>query len=106
MIKNDYMDASRGYGAALFCVLFLGGKGSLLIAGYNTMDEAEKAKYGQKGLCTFMEKSVLAMGACCLIMAPSDAVDTMAPVWIGLTLFLCVIIFTVVCLNTGNRLKK
>ncbi|WP_414051276.1 DUF3784 domain-containing protein [Macrococcus animalis] len=39
---------------ALVGLYILTGRGSFLIAGYNFMPEAEKAKYNEKRLCQFM----------------------------------------------------
>jgi magnesium-transporting ATPase (P-type) len=95
--------------AILFAVLgivFIGGRGAFLIAGYNTLSKAEKEKYDVKALCRFMGKSMFALSVCCLIPAFSDVVGNMIPFWIGINLSIVVIIFVLIYANTGNRFKR
>ena len=57
--------------AALFAVLsilLLSGKGSWLIAGYNTASPEEKAKYDSKKLCRVMGGGLLAITAMLIVM--------------------------------------
>ena len=42
-------------------VIFSLGKGAFLIAGYNTSNKEEKAKYDEKALCKFMGKSMFTL---------------------------------------------
>lgn len=42
-------------------IIFYSGRGSSLIAGYNTMPEEEKAKYDTVALCKFMGKMMFAL---------------------------------------------
>jgi len=87
-------------------VVFLLGKGAGLISGYNTMSEYERSRYDEKALCRFMGKFMFALAICWLPILLSGIVGKMALLWIGLALFIIVIIIGVVYLNTGNRFKK
>ncbi|MFC6119156.1 DUF3784 domain-containing protein [Macrococcoides bohemicum] len=50
---------------ALIGIYMLTGRGSFLIAGYNLMSEADKAKYNKKRLCQFV--GVLLLFTACFI---------------------------------------
>lgn len=86
-------------------ILFLNGKGAFLIAGYNTMPQNKRDEFDKKKLCGFMGKLMFALAACWLVIALSEILKIMAFLWIGLTLFLAIIIAGVVYANTGKRFK-
>jgi preprotein translocase subunit SecG len=90
----------------LLGTVFMRGKGAFLIAGYNTSSKEEKAKYNEKALCVFMGRIMFLFVVCFLIMATSDLLNSMIPLWIGLALFFCIAIFAVIYANTGNRFRK
>jgi hypothetical protein len=90
----------------LLGILFLNGKGSFLIAGYNTASPAEKEKIDEKKLCNYTGKLMFALVGCFLVIAASDLFDQMWLLWVGLALFFAVAIGGVLFMNTGNRLKK
>ncbi len=48
-------------------IVFSRGKGSFLIAGYNTMSKEEKAKYDEKKLLKHMSGMMLSCAVCMLI---------------------------------------
>lgn len=68
-------------------VVFSRGKGSSLIAGYNTASPAEKAKYDEKKLCKAMSRLMFVLALCWLVIALSDLCRTMWLLWLGLGLF-------------------
>lgn len=75
---------------ALFLVLgivFSRGKGTSLIAGYNTASPEEKAKYDEKKLCKAMSRLMFVLALCWLVIALSDLCRTMWLLWLGLGLF-------------------
>lgn len=75
---------------ALFLVLgvvFSRGKGSSLIAGYNTASPEEKAKYDEKKLCKAMSRLMFVLALCWLVIALSALCRTMWLLWFGLGLF-------------------
>lgn len=90
----------------LLGILFHFGKGADLIAGYNTLPAEKKAEYDVKKLCKYMSKLMLALAVCWMVIASSELFKTMALLWIGLCLFMLVVLFGVIYMNTGNRFKK
>lgn len=68
-------------------VVFSRGKGSSLIAGYNTASPEEKAKYDEKKLCKAMSRLMFVLALCWLVIALSDLCRTMWLLWLGLGLF-------------------
>ena len=74
--------------AASFLVLsvvFSRGKGTSLIAGYNTASPEEKARYDEKKLCRAMSRLMLVLALCWLVIAASALWQP--ALWIGLALF-------------------
>jgi hypothetical protein len=43
---------------------------------------------------------------CFLVMILSDVLDNMAFLWVGLGLFLAVVVFTLIYANKGNRFQN
>lgn len=82
------------------------GKGASLIAGYNTMTDAEKAQYDEVALCKFMGKIMYGISFSILLFALSELLEKQILFIIGLILFLVLIIFALVYSNTKNRFKK
>jgi hypothetical protein len=87
-------------------IVFLNGKGSFLIAGYNTAPKAEKEKIDEKKLCHDTGKLMLVLAGCFLVIAASDLLGKVWLLWGGLALFVLAAIGGVIWINTGNRLKK
>jgi hypothetical protein len=87
-------------------VVFSRGKGSFLIAGYNTLPKEEKEKYDTASLCKFMGKMMFALSFCIVLWVLSDVLKVKWVFTIGLIAFFCVIAFTLFYVNTGNRFKK
>lgn len=99
----------HGFLILLFLVLgivFLNGKGSFLIAGYNTASKAEKEKIDEKKLCRYMGKLMFLFAGCFLIIMASDLTGKMWLLWLGLALLFAATIGGIIYINTGNRLKK
>ena len=93
----------------LFIVLgitFSSGKGSFLIAGFNTMPKEEKEKYDKVALCKFMGKMMFAIAFSMVFWLFSIAFEITFVFYIGIILFFMIIVFTLVYLNTGNRFRK
>ena len=79
--------------AASFLVLsvvFSRGKGTSLIAGYNTASPEEKAKYNEQKLCKAMSRLMLALALCWMVIALSELCQIILLHWIGLVLFVAV----------------
>jgi hypothetical protein len=87
-------------------MIFLRGKGAFLIAGYNTMNKEDKAKYDQEALCRFMGKSMFALAASMIFWILAELFRQEILIFVAWGLFTAVIIFTVAYLNTKNRFRK
>ena len=87
-------------------ILFSTGKGSMLIAGFNTMKTEEKEKYNKTALCKFMGKSMFALSFCVALWILSDILGMIWILCTGLALFFAIIIFILIYANTANRFKK
>lgn len=64
-----------GITAVLFAVLgivFFCGKGSSLIAGYNTASPEEKEQIDEKSLCRAVGSLMFVLAACCLLLCRSS----------------------------------
>lgn len=91
---------------AILSVVFFCGKGSFLIAGYNTASPEEKAKYDEKVLCRTMGGMMLACAACFGGLMLSDVLKSITLMWIGLSSFFLVIIGGVIYMNTSRKVKR
>lgn len=90
----------------LMGILFARGKGMSLIAGYNTLSPREKEKYDKEKLSRAMARMMFLLAGTWAVAALGDVFHTKALYWVGMVLFLVVIIGGVIYMNTGNRLKK
>lgn len=90
----------------LLGILFFCGKGSFLIAGYNTASKAEQAKYDKKALCRSMGWLMIALAVCWFIVALNFLFESMVFLWVGLVLFFVVIVAGIVYMNTSKRIKR
>lgn len=93
----------------LFLILgitFSKGKGIDMAAGYNTMPQQEKEKIDKKALCKYMSRLMFLLAACWCVLSVGVAIEQMWLFWVGFCLFLAVVIFYAIYLNTGNRLQK
>ena len=90
----------------VLAIVFFRGKGSFLIAGYNTASPHERAKYDEKALCTAMGKFMLALAVCWFIATLGLLLEVMALVWIGQALFLVVIVVGIIAINTSKKIKR
>ena len=82
------------------------GKGAFLIAGYNTMSKEEKARYDEAALCKFMAKIMYGICFSIFLWGLSEVLQMHILFIIGLVLFMGLIGFALVYLNTGNRFKR
>ncbi len=87
-------------------VVLINGKGSFLIAGFNTMPSEEKEKYDVIALCKFMGKMMFALSFSMIFWLLSEAYDIKWLFYMGLILFLAMIAFMLIFINTGNRFKR
>ena len=85
-------------------IVFLTGRGSFLIAGYNTMSKSKKEEYDKVALCKFMGKIMIPIGILSLFIGLSDIHTWFIWVYLGVVIGLC--LFAVIYANTNNRFKK
>lgn len=86
-------------------VLF-NGRGTFLIAGFNTLSKEEKEKYDTNALSRFIGKILVTIG----LITPLFAVGAIYEIgWLSSVYTFCVIglsIFAIIYSNTGNRFRK
>ena len=87
-------------------VLFSKGKGAFLIAGYNTMSKAKKARYDKAALCRFMGKLMFAMALCWVPVALGTLLEWEWLYLAGIAAYLIVVAGGVIWANTGRRFQK
>lgn len=87
-------------------IFLLMGKGSFLIAGYNTMPKEERDKYDKKGLSRFMGKILLPIGLLCPTIALAGIFNIHWLNYVDIGIILGLIVFALIYLNTGHRFKK
>ena len=92
--------------SVLLGVVFAYGKGTGLIAGYNTATAEEKAKYDKKKLCKAMSRLMFALAGSWLVIASSEIFKKIALLWIGLALFLVVSVVGAVYVNRGTKIEN
>ncbi len=82
------------------------GRGSFLIAGYNTLPAAEKEKYDTKALCRFLGKILLPIG----VFLPLVAVGGIFHIgWLPALygfMVAALVIFALIYCNTKKRFRK
>lgn len=87
-------------------VLFLLGKGSFLIAGYNTMSKSEQEKVNIKVLMTFVGKIVIIIGLLTPILIIGGIYNIIFLIWLYVVLVIGLSVFAVVYANTKEKFKN
>lgn len=87
-------------------IIFINGKGSSLIAGFNTMSPEEKENYDTVALCKFMGKMMFVLSFCMLFWLLSEVYASDWLFTVGIVLFIGVVAFMLIYANTGSRFKK
>ncbi|WP_368655035.1 DUF3784 domain-containing protein [Ornithinibacillus sp. 4-3] len=90
----------------LIGIVLINGKGSFLIAGYNTMSPEEKEKYDTVSLCKCMGKMMFALSFSMLFWVFSEIYEIDWLFVFGFVLFIGIVVFMLIYMNTGNRFKK
>ena len=90
----------------VFGIILLLGKGSFLIAGFNTMTKEEKEKYDVISLCKFWGISMILFAFCIILFLLSELWKIKILFNIGFVLIFAITLFMLVYSNTGNRFKK
>ena len=86
-------------------IVFLKGKGTFLIAGYNTMSPEERAQYDEKILCRGMGIMMFACAGCFAAIVLGNLLDRMVLVWIGIGLMVAVCMVGAILVNLKARKK-
>jgi len=97
---------SMGLALVVLSVFMLRGRGGGFIAGFNTMDEKEKAKYDEKALCRFMGKIILPIGVLTPLLTVAGMSGQFWFTWVYFVAVMGLVIFALVYVNTGNRFRK
>ena len=85
------------------------GKGSFLIAGYNTSSKEEKEKYDEVALGKFMGNLLIVIAAIVLVTAVSEIYNAALFnfIVVAAPILIIILVFgTIIYANTGNRFKK
>lgn len=90
----------------IISIIFINGKGSSLIAGYNAKSPEEKDKYDIVALCKFLGKMMFALSFSMLFWIFSVAYEIDSLFALGFVLFIGLVVFSLIYINTGNRFKK
>lgn len=90
-------------------ILLKFGKGSFLIAGYNTASKEEKEEYDEKALCNCMGNLMLFIAGIILLAVVAEVFNLVYLTQIRNTmpvLIIVAVIGTIIYMNTGNRFKR
>lgn len=90
----------------MFSILLLNGKGAMLIAGYNTLDEKERAKYDEKALCKAVGKLILSICGAMLFFIYGEIIKQQWPQIVGTILIVVFMVGGMFYINVGSRFKK
>lgn len=89
----------------VMAIFLLNGKGSFLIAGFNTMNAEQKAVYDEKALCKAVGWLLLILTVLILLWPLSIELGILWLFWLSLALFMFVTFGFLIYANTGNRFK-
>ena len=89
----------------LLGILFFKGKGTSLIAGFNTVPKSEKQSINVKKLTRFVGKLMFISAGCWMIIILSDLIQSKTLNLFGAVLFVVSMLSGVIYANTGNRFK-
>ena len=87
-------------------ILFSFGKGSFLIAGFNTLPKIEKDKYDIIALTKFMGKLMFAIAFSILLSFLGEKLNIKYLYILGQIIVFGSIVFALIYANTNNRFKK
>ena len=87
-------------------IVFLCGKGSFLIAGYNTMTPQEKAEWDEKALCKAVGVMMFVIAAWFTVIWLSSWLHNYILLTVGILSFIVAVIGYAVYINTSNKFKR
>ena len=82
------------------------GKGADLIAGYNGLSTAERAKWNEKALCRGTGVLVLLMVGCIELTVAGGVLDVPTLIWGGLVLLAVLTVGGLIYINKSARFKR
>ena len=90
----------------LLGAILTSGRGAVMIAGYNTLPAAEKAKYDERALARFFGRMMFAWAFSMVFWVLGDVLDTAWLFGVGVVLFFEITVFALAYANTGSRFRK
>ena len=90
----------------VMAIFLLKGKGAFLVAGYNTMSRAEKARYDEKAMCRFVGWLLIVISFCILLFPVGIYLEVMWIAFFAIAVIIFGSIGAVIYINTGNRFQK
>lgn len=90
----------------LLGIIFSLGRGSGLIAGFNTMAEEEKNKYDVIALCKFMGKAMFAVSFSMLLCLIGMIYESDPLLYLEIALAIAISLLSAIYSNVGSRFKK
>ena len=103
MSESFVIGVSTGL-VVIISIILMTGRGSFLIAGYNTMSKAKKARYDAVALCKFVGKITLPIGLLLPLLLIEGIRDWYA--WVYTVIIVLLSIFAIVYANTGGRFRR
>jgi len=90
----------------IMSIFLLTGRGSFLVAGYNTMSKADKEKYNTKALCKFVGAILLPFAILTPLISAAAIFGISWFAYAYIAAVAALVIFAAVYANTNNRFKK
>jgi len=90
----------------ILAIFLLNGKGSFLIAGFNTMSDDKRAAYDEKALCKAVGWLLIAIVVLMFLFPLAMVLEAMWLFWVAFVLVFVLTIGFAIYANTGNRFKK
>lgn len=87
-------------------IFLINGKGTFLIAGYNTMSKEQKSHYDDSALAKAMGKIAFVLAFTNFLTLLGDIYNLKWLRIIGIVLTLCMILYLIIYFNNSKRIKK
>lgn len=88
----------------MLSILLLSGRGSFLIAGYNTASKREKSKFDEKRLCRVMGSGLGLITLSMMVLLFFD--DSLSEWWIGFQVLFVIVIVIIMIVLANTWCKK
>lgn len=97
---------SLGLIIIIMSIVLMSGRGAFLIAGFNTMSKAEKAKYDSVAIAKFAGKLLFPIGLLCPLITVAAFYKLTWLLIVSMLSIALLIFIAGIYANTGNRFKK